>query len=320
MICCLRCHTIIFLDFNREETVNIENEILELANKITPFTHFDFPIAAYIVSKEGKFLNCNEQLRKILELPEVGYQDFSIAKFYKDPEIRNSLLKDLEKPENKNKWTKIDPIEFVVNNKIKFLKLHCCGIRDSNNQLIGFMGFIEDFTEQYLRAQFFNKLALGFYKLDANDNFEHISPEAAFIFGSSVKELLNKPVSILWSDKERLKKFKQKLIEIGFILNHKEKLKTREGDLVIISVNVMAIRNHDGSYAGRIGTITDITKGEFYRSALVDVPLGYYMERVRDDGEEYLEEWNKQFAEMFRIKKDEKPFPVKEIFYDEKSS
>ena len=294
----------------------IDNEkILQLAQKHMPF---DLPIGIYIVTRDGKFIECNKLAREILNLPLEGSINASITDFYQNPKQREELIAELEQAEKKGKWLEKKIIPFKINKQEIFVQDSCRSIRDpETSEIIGYIGCLTEVTREEHYRQLFERLPAGVYQLDEYDVIAHVNKAAFQMLGyDSERELIDKPVKSLYANAEEAETLRKLTIEKNFVVDQKVELLKKTGETIFVSVNTFKLTAVDGSYAGREGTITDVTTEERYHRILEDVPVGFYMVRV-ENGEDLIRHCNKQFANMFDFDKEEGVIGlnIKELYY-----
>ena len=90
----------------------------------------DLPIGVYIVTPNGHFVDCNRQVRQLLDLPLEGPIDASIADYYVDPRLREELLKKARTAEERGAFLEKEIIPFRVNGREIYLEGYCKPLRD----------------------------------------------------------------------------------------------------------------------------------------------------------------------------------------------
>lgn len=255
------------------------------------------PIGAYIVTKEGEFIECNTEARKILKLPSSGEIKANIKDFYSDPSERDKILKKIEDNENDGFSPGKIVINFNVKNSEKRVQTHCRFIRDpDSNEIIGVFGCLVDVTWEMIFSELFEFLPVGVYLLDENDKIIRVNDAFVKILGyKSKSELEGENVSTIYENPDYAPVFRNRLINKKAVINDKVELKKKSGEPIFVSVNSYKIPGKGQSYKGRRGTIVDVTAEENYRRLLSSIPVGTYMV----DNENKIIDCNESFAKMF---------------------
>jgi len=263
----------------------------------------DLPIGAYVVDREGRFIDCNRKFRQILHLPATGQLTGSIVGFYRDPKKPEELIDKLIAAENKGQYLEKQVVALVVGGQEVFVQNFCRSIRNpkDNTEIIGFIGSLVDVTEEENYRRLFDSLPAGVYRLDKNDVIVHVNPAVVRMLGyDSDKELIGKPVIDLYAHPEEADKLKQVLDKKGSATGVIVELQKKTGGTIFTLMTAFKLTLADGSYNGREGTITDVTGEEQYRRILTDVPVGFYLVQKKN-GEDIIRHCNRQFADMFEF-------------------
>jgi len=278
----------------------------------------DLPIGAYVVDREGRFIDYNRKFRQILHLPATGPVTGSITDFYREPQKRQELIDKLIDAENRGQYMEKQVVAFVVGGQEVFVQNFCRSIRNpkDNTEIIGFIGSLVDVTEEENYRRLFDSLPSGVYRLDRDDVIVHVNPAVVRMLGyNSYKELIGKPVIDLYPHPEEADKLKQVLDKKGSATGVIVELQKKTGGTIFTQVSAFKLSLPDGSYNGREGTITDVTVEEHYRRILTDVPVGFYLVQKKN-GEDIIRHCNQQFAEMFEFDRveDVLNFKVKDLY------
>lgn len=191
-------------ELERQEVEKVRAE----AQKIQPG---DLPIGFYVVTRSGKFIECSRKVRQILELPLEGEINASIADFFLNPRKREDLIEILQKNENQGNVLEKQVIPFKVGKREIFVQDHCRLLRDPKTQeIIGFIGCLEDVTEEENYRRLFDILPVGGYRLDMRDNIVYVNPSMVKMLGyNSEQELIGKPVKDLYANLDEFLAFEQ---------------------------------------------------------------------------------------------------------------
>jgi PAS domain S-box-containing protein len=275
------------------------------AKKIMPV---ELPIGVYIVTEKGEFVYCNRKARKILGFPPEGQIQQTITECYRDPEKREELLKKLEPFQDEADWIEQEKVQFKVGAKDILVQIYCRWIKDSQTgEVIGFMGCLDDITDEERYRELFQKLPAGVYRLDEKDIIVEVNNALVMMLGyDSGNELMGLSALDLYTNIQEGEKIRQNVELDGSIVNAKIELKKKNGESIYALTNSFRINNPDGSYAGREGMLTDITPDERYRKNLDVVPVGFYVVHERD-GKEEITHCNKQLALLLEFEDGDSP-------------
>ncbi len=122
------------------------------------------PAGFYLVRPDGKFLLASKPVRKMLNLPENGNPKGSIADYYVNPDLRETLLREAEEMEAKGKCLRKNKVEFKVkreNGESKVIvQMFCKPLRDGEGFVVGYYGCLVDRTKEHKLQNRVNELAL----------------------------------------------------------------------------------------------------------------------------------------------------------------
>jgi PAS domain S-box-containing protein len=273
-------------------------ELLRLANDLTPL---DLPIGMYIVRPDGRFVKCNRRAREILRLPLVGdVQQFSIASFYSNPQAREDLHQELRAAEAQGR--DLEKLIFLeVNGQEVIVRDFSRSLKDVDGKLLGYVCCMIDVTEAERSNRLLDSLPAGIYKLDADDKCETANRAFARILGyDKPEEIDGRASSEFYVHREEAAKLR-KLVEEKDpepVTNFVAEMLKKDSDTIFVNINAQMVKGEDGSYAGREGTIIDVTRQERYRRILRDVPVGLNVIR-EDGGRDVIEDCNEQFLKIF---------------------
>jgi len=274
-----------------------EKEARRLFRALKPF---DLPIGVYLVTREGRFLECDRRVREILKLPLEGPPDASILDFYRNPADRECLIRKTEEAEARGGYLERELIGFQVEGREVFVRDYCRPLRDRvSNTIVGFVGCLVDVTEEERYQRLFECLPAGVYQLDADDRLVRVNEALVRMFGyASRAEMEGCSVRELYRDPEDADALRVLVQKEGRVVKHVEELVKKSGEIFLASISAFQVTAPDGSYAGREGTLVDVTTQERYRRMLNYVPVGFYEVRL-DQGQDIISGCNEQFARMF---------------------
>jgi PAS domain S-box-containing protein len=291
-----------------------EDKARQLFRQLQPF---DLPIGVYLVTKEGRFLECDRRVREILALPLDGPVDASILNFYRDPSDRGRLIRKTVAAEAKGRNLEGEIIAFEVEGRQISVRDYCRPLRDpETNTVIGYVGCLVDVTEEEHYQQLFEHLPAGVYQVDTDDKLVRVNEALVRMFGYRARdEIEGLPVRRLYADPGRSDAFRGLVETQGSVVNQVEEFVKMGGGSLFASISAFRVSAPDGSYAGFEGTLIDVTAEERYRRLLNYVPVGFYEIRL-ENGQGVISECNEQFACMFDYDSPEEMVgtPVRQLY------
>lgn len=276
-----------------------ENEqLLRLANEFTPF---DLPIGVYVVTSEGHFVECNRPAREIFRLPLKGeLTGLSIHSFYDDPSQREEMRQELLRSEAEGRpFEKI--LSLTVNEQEIFVRDFTRSLRDKEGNFLGSVSCMIDVTDGERSERLLRALPAGVYKLDANDHYETANRAFARILGyDSPVEIDGKPSSDFFVNQAEAARLRQMIKDQHPepVNNFIAEMRRKDGEKIFVNINAHMVKGEDGSYAGREGTIIEVTRQERYYRILRDVPVGLNVIRHEAD-KDVIVDCNEQFLALF---------------------
>ncbi|MCP4632920.1 MAG: PAS domain-containing protein [candidate division Zixibacteria bacterium] len=276
------------------------NDDVELLEKLAPSgAVYDLPLGVYLVTEEGKFVNCNKRLREILQLPEDGEVDDSLARFYKYPEDRKRLSRDADDAEPPGSFIEENEIRFLVDGKSVWVKDTCQAIKHpKTKKTIGYFGYITKVTLKDL----LDRMPVGVYKLDENDKFEMVNNSVVEMLGyDSQKDFIDHPIVDFYASKKEYKNFRREIIERGIVRDAQVTLKKKNGEKIPVFAISGLVEKSDGTYGGREGILIEMTKEAFYKEMLSEMPIGTYIIKYENE-KEIVKDCNDTFAHIFGYK------------------
>lgn len=275
------------------------SQVEKLRNlEVAHSTLFDTPIGIYVVTIDGDFVECNDWVREILELPTDSPLPTSIKEFYHEPEERDVILEEMkaELHVNSKKWLE-KIIRLKVKGREKFIKDYSRAIfDDSTKEPIGFLCCMINVTEEILYDRLFESSPVGIYKLDERDSFVEVSKAVVQMLGyTSEDEMLGKLISEFFADAEEEDKFRSAIRSSEKVNKLVVELKKKNELRRFFSLSAFPVRSDSDEYIGLAGTMVDVNTEELYRRILESVPVGLYVISERD-GKDIITDCNKQFA------------------------
>jgi PAS domain S-box-containing protein len=276
-------------------------ELLRLASDLTPF---DLPIGVYVVTKDGRFVNCNRRAREILRLPLEGAVDDTMARFYRDPRQREAISREVESLEARGlHLEKLITLDVGGGREI-FVRDFTRSLGSAGEGVLGFVSCVVDVTEGERSNRLLDALPAGVYRLDENDNYEQANRAFARILGyASPDEIAGRPSGEFYVNPEEARKLRRMIIaqHPEPVTNFIAELRKQDGrETIFVNINAHMVEGDDGGYAGREGTIIDVTREERYRRILRDVPVGLNVIR-REGGKDVIVDCNEQFLKLFEF-------------------
>jgi PAS domain S-box-containing protein len=292
----------------------------QLAEQLTPL---DLPIGVYIVTTDGHFIKCHEKVRDLLRLPKEGDIEQSIVEFYSDPAHREDLkdrLAQAERISGGKQWVEKEVLAFEVEGRKVFVQDYTRSLQDpETQQTIGYICCMVDITAEENYRRLFEQLPIGVYHLDEQDRIVRVNQAFYEILGYSLdSELKGSPAQVFYADEQEAAEFRQKVEKEGKVVNQKVHLHNKDGVPLTLAVSAFKLEDANGGYAGRIGTMTDVTNEERYRRILDDVPVGLYEVHVMN-GEGLITHCNQQFADLMEFSSRQEVIgtPVKDLHASE---
>ncbi|HET6852069.1 MAG TPA: PAS domain-containing sensor histidine kinase [Pyrinomonadaceae bacterium] len=273
-------------------------ELLRLANELKPL---DLPVGVYIVRRDGQFVSCNHQARKILRLPlEEDVKASSIARFYADPQVREQMHQELQEAEKRGQCLE-KLLSFDVGGEEIIVRDYTRSLRDDAGNILGYVCCMTDVTAAERSNRLLDSVPAGVYRLDANDNCETANRAFARILGyDSPSEIDGKPSSEFHVNPAEAARLRH-MIEDRHpepVNNFVAEMRKKDGEKIFVNINAHMVRGDDGAYGGREGTIIDVTFQERYRRILRDVPVGLNFIRHEPE-QDVIEDCNEQFLKIF---------------------
>jgi PAS domain S-box-containing protein len=276
-----------------------DKELIERASELTPL---DLPVGVYIVRRDGRFVQCNRRAREILNLPLEGDLDDSIERFYQSREERDRIHEELLKAEDRG--VSLDKhLLFEVGGREVIVRDFSRSLKDTEGNVIGYVCCMIDVTEAERSKRLMEALPAGVYKLDADDRCETANTAFARILGyDSPEEIENKPSSEFYVNPVEAAKLRH-LVEDSHpdpVTDFIAEMHKKDGEKIFVNISAHMVEGEGGAYAGREGTISDVTLQESYHRILRDVPVG--LNSIRHDANgDVIEDCNEQFLRLFEF-------------------
>ncbi len=148
--------------------------------------------------------------------------------------------------------------------------------------------------------QFLEDIPLAYYRLNAQDEIEHVNRAWLDLRGyASLEDVRGEPIREIghvrpW-DTERIQR---KLQEDGVVADEINELKRPNGSRFWASVHATAIYDEGGAYIGRQGFVIDITERHIHHTIADSIPIAFFAVAIHDEHEEVIY-CNPHFVKMF---------------------
>lgn|GEM_PF-2396824 len=193
---------------------------------------------------------------------------------YQSPPERDRFLQEIERNGQVNGW--------IVHSKHKdgreiIVEVSSHEIVDESGRVVGIEGIARDITkrrrleeEKLLQAaeyyNLFENLSEGVYRVDESDNIVICNNHLAQIFGYQDKdELIGKNVKELYFDPAERDVFIAVLRVNGLVTNHIERLRRKDGNAIIVSVNASYLAYDPAKCNWIEGSVREVTAEETYK-------------------------------------------------------
>jgi PAS domain S-box-containing protein len=254
----------------------------------------------YLDLKDGTLVECNREMRSMLELPQDGPLRASMTEFYKDPKERATAMAAADRLKDGTPFVS-RATAFVVSDRTKWFQTSCLALRSPDREeVLGYVGYVLDVTEEESFRELVDELPAGVYRLDKDDKVIRVNRALVKYLGySSDRELIGRDVEELYADPATARAFRKRVISERRVTNEKVELRKPNDERIYASSSCRAILAPDGTYIGREGTLTDVTEEELYRRLLNEIPVGMYTVRRDLQGRDIIRQCNAAFAKMF---------------------
>ena len=277
----------------------------------------NLPIGVYYVDIAGQLIACNQRARQILNIPEdADVRKISITQFYANPAERNELLSEVHQAEAENRVMEKRIVSFVIENKTCFVQLHCRSEFAASDQRCGYVGCILDYSNEERYRQMFERLPIGLYRLNADDEIIYANDAFARVFGyEHPHEMLNHPLRDYYYSPEEAQSFRKEAIKAQTLIDRKIKMRDRNRQPICLSLSVFALTDQNGNYAGRQGAMIDVTGDMTLRDLMERGPVGIFQVKTIK-GVDVIYKCNQKFAGIIGVGSPEEAtgINVKDLF------
>lgn len=256
------------------------------------------PVAAYLVTDDGRFLHANERLRRLLGVTAEDVPTRSIGEFYAHPAHREYLLAKVLREGELVK----EIVTFTSGDRNIQVQMSCNPVNEQDGAFIGYFGILLEVTEESEYHSIFDAhLPSGVYRLDENDVLTQANLGFARLHGyDSVGEVLRKPATEFYADPRQAEELKQEILRFNEVDRRRVTLRRKSGQLFSAYVTAVGFFNRQNQYAGRAGFVEDRTLEEQYERLLQDIPVGFYVVEQRE-GQDIVVDCNEEFARIFEV-------------------
>ena len=274
-----------------------DNKVRDLFAQLPPN---ELPVGIYLISKDGRFLECNRRAREILHLPAEDPLDATFADLLPDDDAKEDFSHVLSETEVEGACFHTYPMRLVSGGHTIFVQNGTRALVDSETRAtVGFIGCLTDVTEQESYRRLLEHLPVGAYRMNAENRFTYVNDAFMNIFGYESKQNVpGREEEELYADPDDLAVLEERIDEEGFVLGHIEEQVKKSGETFFASVSAVRIFGPDGESAGREGTVVDVTREELNRRTLNDLPLGLFDVHL-EDGRDIIRWCNPYFAGIY---------------------
>lgn len=260
----------------------------------------ELPCGIYLTDHEGRLLEANLCLREMLSLPSEGLLDCTITDFWWDSTRKQDLMQQLEQTEGDDWCSTPGPVHMHVKGCDLVAREAVRALREPRSgRTVGYVGCLVDVTELEHHRRLVERSPVGVYRLDGHDKLVYANDALARILGYNAgEEIKGRPCREFYAIPEEADAFRDQVCAAGYAIQEIRELVTKGGEFFFASVSSAAFVDPDGKYAGREGTLVDVTALERYRRSLNDVPVGFYEVRV-EGSKDIIRACNERFAAMF---------------------
>ncbi|MBC8443257.1 PAS domain-containing protein [PVC group bacterium] len=280
--------------------MNGNERVAGLAQKLSIL---DAPVGVCILSRDGEFLETNGAALEVLGLTEGSAGALNIRSILQDEKEWEDILRNLDERVASGTRDCL-PVTFAikVGHRLRRVRVSSRAVTDPQqaSAVAAVVCCLTDVTSDESFRQFFEYLPAAVYELDEHDSIVRINEAGARLFGfSTAQELQGRNVGEFYADQSEADGFRTRVVREGAVTNRCLELLKQNGEHFFGLVNTFRIHTVGDAYVGREGTIIDITAEENYRRMLNTLPVGTYIIRVNEDGQDIIRDCNQAFATMF---------------------
>ncbi|HWR81736.1 MAG TPA: PAS domain-containing protein [Candidatus Deferrimicrobium sp.] len=248
---------------------NCDSPLIELTRGVRPC---DLPLGVYVTAKDGQFHDCNDRLRKILELPPKGPVNDNIARFYSNPTDRTILMKEADEAQPPGTFIENRSVCFNVKEREVWVSLTCRAVYVSGtNDVVGYMGYMVEITKDVALGpayrQIMDEIPVGVYEIRITDGkhiIRHCNNSFARIYGyENAQQIINQNILQFYDDEKRHEQFLREMHKRHKqgepLLGYAETVRKQDGTLTTVEVNSRFLLDPENTIIGRIGMLRDIS-------------------------------------------------------------
>lgn len=262
------------IERSRAETALRQSEIKyrTLVNQI--------PIGVYRTTVDGKFLQANPAIAKILGYDSVdSLMNKSVFDFFLSSADRDALILkqkgaksivkeelELKRKDGKNIWV-WDFGQVIQNdqNEVEFISGTLEDITARKEMQLA----LQESENRYSRL--FENLHDIFFRITDKRYISLVSPSASKSFGYTIKELIGMSLDDLLLYPEASSNFLKQIKKTGRVNNFVTPIKTKEGSVVYFSINAHLYIDENRTVKGIEGIARDITSDIKYKNLLTSL-------------------------------------------------
>jgi PAS domain S-box-containing protein len=263
---------------------------------------FEPPIGLYLMTADGAFIPARKQAVRLIRLAQTANVAQSLQELYDEASPTIPLTSP---PEPLNPTEKIVEKE-VLQFEIAPQDFAPLGATTTLAELAGADGVwhlccvLDDTQEAYFR-HVFEQLPIGIYQLDEHDRIVRVNQAWYKMLGFAPEtDVRGLSASDFYTTPEDLAALREDIAAMGQVVNRTVGLRRKDGEILSISVSAFCLTFPDGRYAGRIGTMIDLTRELRYQQILDSAPVGLYVAQMRQ-GVDILTHCNQHFAELMEL-------------------
>jgi len=259
----------------------------------------DLPIATYIISSNGELIECNSLARMLLGLPEGGEPRARIQDFFENREDYNQMISERRASMTNAIPPRSRQLALTIEGQIRWFDVYSKPILvPVDGTVLGYVESIVNVTENQTMMDLFDNLPSGIYRTDRNDRIVRANRTLMDMLGcDSPNDILNERIENFYFDKKEARRFKEKLMRERYVIQETVELVRKDQKRFFASATSYMLQQ-SGQYAGRQGSLLDITAEEAHRRIMDAIPLGTYMVSAEHD-DDIITDCNKPFALMF---------------------
>ena len=230
--------------------------------------YFENDISAdYVTYPDGSIIDCNKTFMDLFGISDKDdLKKYNIIDFYKNPEDRKRVIKEIEKHKRLNNFE----VELkTLNNKILDVLIMTTGVFNDTGKLEKIRGYIVDITSKKKAEEGYRKLSLAVEQSPASvlitsptGEIEYVNEKFCEVTGYSREDVTGKNPRILKSglqDKEFYNELWDTILS-GNVWKGELQNKKKNGELYWESVLISPMVNNNGEVTSFVAVKEDITE------------------------------------------------------------